>query len=233
MRPVYFPQQSTTLGPDRTIQSLTQNYFAPVAAAATGVTTSGGPYNGAVPLNGSLVVAGVAVFDVARQVTVTSAGNDSGITFTIRGTGTTGQSIVEVLTGANIGTATTVRAFSTVTSITTSAITASTITVGTGAVANSPPIPIPVDGYSSTTINAVVSGTVNYTVQQTFDNPFVPDPDVQCRWYQVVAALTAATTTQNSNTIATAMAYRLTVNSNTPPGGVQLEVLTTIEAINL
>lgn len=69
--------------------------------------------------------------DVPRAVTVTSGGNDSGITFSIKGYDTYGSAMSQTLTGANAGTATTTKAFMSVVSITPSAAVATTATAGT------------------------------------------------------------------------------------------------------
>lgn len=113
-----------------------------------------------------------ATLDMARKVGITSAGNDSGITFTITGTDWNGTAISEVLAGANATVATSVLDYKTVTSIRASAAVATTLTVGTTAVAASPWIRF--DDYAAmaqVALQCTVSGTVSYTVQQTMDDP--------------------------------------------------------------
>src|SRR5690349_9122021 len=104
-----------------------------VAAAATGISTSQGPITAGnkFTLNGSKVSGGVATFDSQRRVIITSAGNDSGITFTITGTNDDGNTISEVLTGANATAAVSGLDYLTVTSIVANGTTASTVTAGT------------------------------------------------------------------------------------------------------
>jgi len=58
--------------------------------------------------------------DPPRRVTVTSAGNDSGLTFVVYGTTYGGASISESIAGTNAGTATTTLDFATVTRISSS-----------------------------------------------------------------------------------------------------------------
>lgn len=125
----------------------------------------------AVNLNGALASGGVATLDTPRRVRITSAGNDSGITFAIAGTNWSGAAISETLTGANASTADSVLDYATVTSIKTSGSTASTITVGTNGVAGSPWVRLDEYALPQVGIQIEVSGTVNYTVQQTFDDP--------------------------------------------------------------
>lgn len=150
----------------------------PLAAAsanniATSQTVSGAA---AVTLNGSLVNgSGVAVLDNPRQILITNVGNDSGITFTVKGTSFTGGSISQTVTGTNGSTVATTLDFATVTSITTSGSTsASGITVGTNAVAGSSWVRFDDFAPSNISIQCDVSGTVNYTVQSTLNDPNSP-----------------------------------------------------------
>ena len=75
----------------------------------------------------------------ARRISITSSGNDSGITFAVTGTDVDGKALSEAVTGPNATetqTANTlVGIFKSVTKITTSASTVGNITVGTAAVA--------------------------------------------------------------------------------------------------
>lgn len=66
----------------------------------------------------------------AQRIYITSAGNDSGITFAVTGLDRNGAAISETITGTNAGYAVSANAYYAVTSITTSGSTASTITVG-------------------------------------------------------------------------------------------------------
>lgn len=93
-------------------------------------------------LNGDLVSASVAVMDVARHISVTSAGNDAGITFTIEGTDRYGNPLVEVIQGADSGPATTTANFRTVSRVTGSGDTDSTVEAGTAASAETAWIPL-------------------------------------------------------------------------------------------
>jgi len=114
---------------------------------------------------------GTATLDTGRRVIVTSAGNDSAITFAISGTDVTGNPISETLTGANATAAQSALDYATITSIKPSAAVASTVTIGTNGVASRW---VRLDDYASAAqvaIQATVSGTANYTIQQTLDDP--------------------------------------------------------------
>ena len=68
--------------------------------------------------------------NIGQLVTILSAGDDSGITFTIVGTDANGDALTEVVTGANAGTASSSGYFNTVDSITTSASSAGNVSAG-------------------------------------------------------------------------------------------------------
>lgn len=84
------------------------------------------------------LTAAVFTMDVARNVTITSAGNDSGITFTVTGTDIHGLPVVEVITGANAGAANGKKAFKTVSSVVASGAAAGNVSVGFGDVLGLP-----------------------------------------------------------------------------------------------
>lgn len=78
----------------------------------------------------------VSVYDptkaIARNVRIVSGGNDSGITFTVSGYDLYGYAMTETITGANIGTASGIKAFKFITGVTHTGTVAGTITIGTG-----------------------------------------------------------------------------------------------------
>ena len=117
--------------------------YALVAAVANGVCQSqSGTAGTALTLNGSLVSSSVATLDsngASRRVIITSAGNDSGITFAVTGTDRYGAKFTENVTGVNTAAAQSNNDFKTVTSVVPSGNTASTVTVGTNSVGSSEP----------------------------------------------------------------------------------------------
>ena len=68
-------------------------------------------------LGGTKASSGTVTNTVAEKVSITSAGNDSGMKFTVTGTNAAGESVTEEVTGANAGSATSTTEFLTVTSI--------------------------------------------------------------------------------------------------------------------
>jgi hypothetical protein len=126
-------------------------------------------------LNGSTVTSGVAVLDEPRQVLITNVGNDSGITFTVYGTWIGGQTISETVQGTSGSTVATTLDFATVTRVAASGATSvSGVTVGTNGVAGSRWVRLDSWADAQTSIQCNVSGTVNYTVQVTMDDPNSP-----------------------------------------------------------
>jgi hypothetical protein len=153
-------------------------------------------------------------------VLITNVGNDSGITFTVTGTSLTGQSISQTLTGTSGGNVATTLDFATVTSIVTSGSTsASGITVGTNGVAGSAWVRFDDYAPSNISIQCNVTGTVNYTVQSTLDDPNSATNPVAVTSMTWVAtsdsAVVNATATKQSNFLFAPVFARVLLNSGT------------------
>ena len=111
----------------------------PLTLNATGVAAVQTPGTAALTLSAGTGVTAVVdaygvtryTFDVARCVTVTSGGNDTGINFLIKGYDIYNQPMSQALTGANGAAATTTKAFASVVSVTPSAAVATTASAGT------------------------------------------------------------------------------------------------------
>lgn len=205
--------------------------YALAAAVTTGIATSqSGTAGTALTLNGSLVTAGVATLDsggAARRVIITSAGDDSAHTFTIVGTDRYGRTQTELLTGAN-GTAQSVKDFKTVTSITPTQNTTSTITAGTNGVGSS--APMIVDWIANGNLMkcaTLVSGTINYTIQEAVDD-FAPAWDLtqnNPNWFSD-PVFNALTTSSQGNLSGPFTMVRILINSSTAPGSVTAKFIT-------
>lgn len=113
-----------------------------------------------------------------RRIVFTSSGNDTSDNFTITGTDVNGNIQSEVLAGASGGAATSVLVYKTVSSITASSATAGTLTVGTSAVSASRWVRLDEWAFNGIGIQCDASGTVNYTVQSTYDDPNSPTSPV-------------------------------------------------------
>lgn len=140
------------------------------AASANNIALSQTP-SAAFTLSGSTA----GVLDTARRVLFTQAASESGKTFTLVGTDVNGSVQTEVLTAA--ASATTVQSaldFKTVTAASISSAAAGAITIGTNQVASSRWVRLDEFASPQATLQVTVSGVVNYTVEQTMQNPNSP-----------------------------------------------------------
>lgn len=186
-------------------------------ASANNICLSQTPTSGtALTLNGSTVSGGVATLDVPRRVLLTYGSEGGARTLVVTGTDRYGNTASETLSvpSGSSGTVYTVIDYKTVTSLVPAGggWTAA-VTVGTNTIASSRPIFLDTYGWPNTMLQVSVSGTVNYTVQQSADNPnvvglgsvnWVSHPDT---------ALVSATTTVQSNYLFTPFVTRVTLNS--------------------
>jgi hypothetical protein len=103
---------------------------------ADGITTSASLSGaGTLTINGALSSTGTVTLSSGRQVTITSAGNDTGVTFTVTGTDVNGAAQTEAITGASGAAATSTKYFKTITEIANSAASAGAVTAGINALA--------------------------------------------------------------------------------------------------
>lgn len=203
------------------------------AAAANNIAQSQSPGAGTITLNGSLVSGGVATLDAARRVIVTSGGNDTGITFTVIGTGRapggggSGPALSETITGASGAAAATTQDFKTVSSVTHTGTVAGTVTVGTSGIGSSAWFNIDTNAVPVNVLAAVVvSGTINYSVEFTLDDPNAlasgTFPTALTTSTIMPAAIVAATSNQSGLISSPVWGIRLTQNSFTNPGTATL-----------
>ena len=158
------------------------------AASANNIALTQTPTS-TVTINGSTATGGVATLDTPRRVLITPTGNESSNTFTITGTGLNSTPQVEVIKGTNASAFNTNLDFLTVSSITLAVAAANALTVGTNGVASSQWVRLDEYASAQVTVQCVASGTVNYTVQQTLQDPKSPTNPVAP--YSVVWASSA------------------------------------------
>lgn len=202
-----------------------------IAGVADGVALSQSKVGaGALTINGSLATGGIATFDVPRRVLVTTAGNDSGITYTVTGTDRYGRVQSEVIPGPNISTAYTVKDFATVTAVTVSGSTAAAVTIGTNGVGSSDIMVLDTIANPTTiALAAIVTGSPNYTVECTYDD-YAPAWDMIANsptWFPV-SGFTAQTSNQDGALNRPATAIRITNNSGV--GSVVLRINQALKA---
>lgn len=200
----------TLKGSNTSVTSSANNYYKVLSITTTGSTAA------AITVG---FVSDYAPINPPRQITITSAGNDSGITFLINGYDAAGNLISEKITGANAGAATSVLSYSAIYDIFPSAATASTVTVGTAATAYSQWVRFDDYGPSNISIQCTASGTVNYTVQTSLDDPNDPTNPVAITSMTWVNSsdtnVVSATTTQQSNFLFAPKYARIFLNSGT------------------
>jgi hypothetical protein len=150
------------------------------AASANAIALSQTPgAAGNLTINGASASGGVATLDTTRRVIITSAGNDTGRTFTVYGTSHSNNPYSEAVTGASGAAATTVGDFITVTRVSVDAATAGAVTVGTSSIGSTPwrnpsisLTPFALD------IECSVTGSATYSLEYTLSDYFSP-----ASWY--------------------------------------------------
>lgn len=159
------------------------------------------------------LVSSTVTLSPPRYVTLTSLGNLSGILFSITGTAPNGSTQTEVLSGPNNTTVTSTMTFATVTAISTDAAVGTDVEAGYTQSGYSSWWPL--DIYTPnqvTTISVNVSGTINYSVEYTNEDPF-DNSIIQLPKAHPNAALTNATADQTEFTTTLMRAVRFKVNS--------------------
>lgn len=187
------------------------------AASANNIATSQTPgAAGNLTLNGTLVVNGVAVLDNPRRILITTA--DSTHIFTIVGLTSAGALLTETLTsnGTNVQSA---LDYAKVTQISINGAATAAVTVGTSGVASTPWARMDEWANTQVTMQFDVTGTVNYTVQSTLDDPnSATDPVLPQNVNWVTTNDTnviGATSTLQSNYLFSPTFIRVLLNSGT------------------
>lgn len=158
-----------------------------------------------------------ATLDQPRRVLLTFGADETGNSAIVTGTDRYGNPIYEVVAGANATTASTVQDFATVTSIYFNAAAAGTIIAGTSGVAASDWVRFDDWTQNMLSIQADVTGTVNYTIQSTLDDPNSPTDPVataDVTWFDSNDAnLVGETVARQSNTQIMPTYARILLNS--------------------
>lgn len=140
------------------------------AASANNICLSQTGALNALALNGSTA----GVLDQPRRVLFTDSGSNTSVSYVVTGTTWGNSPVTETVAGTNTSTAYTVTDFLTVTSIAIvgAAAAPTALTVGTNTVAGSAWAML--DSWAnaaSVNIQTKVSGTINYSIQTTMDDP--------------------------------------------------------------
>ena len=161
----------------------------------------------------------IATLDTARRVLFTTVSDESAKTITIYGTNWAGDAINETITGPAATTGSTVLDYKTVTKIYVSAAFTGAVTVGTTTVAASPWVRMDEYAFAQTAMQATVSGTVNYTVQTSMDDPNSPTNAVSpasVTWISSTDTnVVGATASKSTSFTPTPVFIRVLLNSGT------------------
>jgi len=179
---------------------------------------------GALTLNGALVSGGVAVIGNPQRITITTT--DTTHSFTITGTTPTGSLLTETVTG-NGTSATSLLDYAKVSSITISGAASAAVTVGTSATGSTPWVRLDEWASPPVGIQCDVTGTVNYTIQSTYDDPNSPTDPVSVSAMQWIATndtnAVNATGSVQTNFLFTPTYVRVLLNSGS--GSVTMKVI--------
>ncbi len=183
--------------------------------SATGIALSQTPgAAGYLTLNGAFVSGGVAKLSTPQRVLITTT--DATHTFTINGLTSTNTLLTETLVGNGTSAQSTLD-YSTVTSIYISGASSGAVTVGNNGVASSAWVRLDDFALPQVSIQCNVTGTVNYTVQSTLDdpnsatNPVLPQ---NCTWVSTSdTAAVGATATVQTNFAFSPVFARVLLNS--------------------
>lgn len=201
------------------------------AASANNIAASQTP-TGAGDLTLTAGAIAKTVPDTPRRVLFTPAGAEgtNSTVWTIYGTDWNNTIISESVSGVNNpSTAYTVYDYKTVTRIAVNKAQAGAVTVGTNGIASSRPIFLDPWAMPMTSIQVTVSGTINYSIQQTLDDPNSPTNAVSYTSVTWVShpdsSFVAATATAQGNYAYVPRMMRILVNSQTNPAYVVMTVI--------
>lgn len=158
----------------------------------------------------------------SRPVTLTSTGNLSGINFTVTGTDIRGAILVEVIAGPNNNTVSTTGLFYSITQISANAAVATAVSAGIGTTGTSQWFRV---DYLLNPTNiglgiTVVSGTINWTVQQTTYDVEPAEPPAAAIINNSDTNLVTQTVSRQGNYVVDFNASHLVVNSSSGGGNL-------------
>lgn len=169
--------------------------------SANNIATSQTPgAAGSLTLNGSLVTGGIAYLPTPQRILITTT--DTTTVFTITGATSTGSLLTETLTnsGSSVYSA---LDYATVTKIAVNQGTTAAVTVGTNGIASTSWVHFDAWALPQIAIQVTVTGTVNYTLQTTLQDPnshAFPVLPQNVTWINTAdTAVVNATTSQQSN----------------------------------
>lgn len=184
-----------------------------IAASVNVIATSQTPLGA-----GNLtLVSSTVVLDTQRQVLITQAANETGHNFTLYGTNDSGAPISEVVAGSSGASVTSVLNYKTITRVAISAAATGAIQVGTNGVGATQ---WKILNTSVTPFNlglaVIITGTVNFTVNYTYEDPNVPIVAGGQPTAFAVTALSAKSASTDGGALTTPVAaIQMVINSGT------------------
>lgn len=170
-------------------------------------------------------VANSASDGIAHQLNLTSTADLHLITITLTGTDADDLALTEAVTGPNNTTVESSGYFKTLTGVSASAtLGANTLDIGWVDEIASKTIPINYVGQIAATIAVDVTGTVDFTVQETFDDIQQTNTAVQSAQWLSITALATKTADTISTASVGATAIRMLFNSYTDTAEAQMYV---------
>jgi len=178
-------------------------------------------------IGGALASGGSVTFDYPRQLVQDCTGNEAGRTWTITGTDEDGVAQTESLSGLNATTGENAAGvyWSSITQIASDDATANDVAFGTVDEVQTKTYPLDFYANEAATISVDVTGTIDYTVQETF-NPVLDlsSPANNATWVDITA-FADKTADVTSTATRNATAVRLTVNSYTNGAEIQMRII--------
>lgn len=219
------PLVEAITGPAASGFVITTGRFASVSAIAIASPVAGSTVD--IGVNGVFISAD----GLAHRLNLIDTGADvqTGATYTITGTGADGEAQTEDRAGPGSGaTVETLKYFLTVTSITiASPVATSTTDIGTVDEVQSTVIPLDFYSAEGATVAVDVTGTIDFTVEETFDSVLdLSGPQVNATWFDI-AALADKTADTRSVAARNATGLKVTVNSYSATAELQATIIQT------
>lgn len=167
-----------------------------------------------------------AAISPAGRITITPVGDESTNTFLVIGTNWAGSLVAETITGGNATPSTSVLDYSSIISITAKNATADAVEVGTAQSGGSRWVRLDGWAFSQVGLQVDVDGTIDYTVQQTFDDPnsaVLPVAPASVTWIDSADAAVVTETNSKQSSYAYAPTF-VRVVANSGDGSAVLRV---------
>ena len=199
----------------------------PINVSTTGIAAENSSSGATVTLDGSLTSGGsfTAADGLGHRISIIDAGaeDQAAATFTLTGTDADDNALTEALTGPESGaTVTSTGYYKTLTSVAVgSPVSTSTVDIGVVDEVETRVYPIDYRSSEGAGIGVIVTGTIDYTVEETFNNVL---SDSATDDFVDIAALADKTAELGESATVGATGIRVVVNSYTDTAELQVNV---------